>query len=187
MSRLHLLFALLGSLVGLTAVVAASPEGPSGRMVQDPVPGLRAEVQRLERAVAQGIEPPEDLATARARLAAAEGRTADARHAWQKILAARKERVARFEALVASGRICMVENPALLRGPVAEAQCGLAEVEGDRTVLGRELPKVIAYHEARLAQLRKLADARACSPEDVEQGEKELSQARQRLAGLKRR
>jgi hypothetical protein len=191
MSRTTLLFALLGLLAEVPAVVAGPPEGPSSRMVQDPVPALRAEVRRLEKEVARGGGPAEDLAVARARLAAAEGRTADARAAWRKILDARTERVIAWEALVRGGRICTADAPALMRGPVAEARCELAEVEGDRAALARELPKVIAYHEAQLAQLRRLADARACSPEDVEQGEKtlqkELRQVEHRLDAVKRR
>jgi hypothetical protein len=137
MSKTPLLLALLSLLAPAPAVVAGPPEGPSGRMVQDVVPGLTAEVKRLEKEVARDKSLAEE------------------------------------------------------RGHVAAARCELAEVEGDREVLGRELPKVIDYWEARLAALRTLAKASVIPPEEVEQGEtairKEFRQARQRLDAVKRR
>jgi hypothetical protein len=191
MSKTPLLLALLSLLAPAPAVVAGPPEGPSGRMVQDVVPGLTAEVKRLEKEVARDKSLAEELDVARARLAAAQGRAREARAAWRKVIAAREERLARVEAKFRKGLLCDLSDLALCRGHVAAARCELAEVEGDREVLGRELPKVIDYWEARLAALRTLAKASVIPPEEVEQGEtairKEFRQARQRLDAVKRR
>jgi hypothetical protein len=191
MSKTPLLLALLSLLVLSPAAFSGPPEGPSGRMVQDAVPVLLAEVKRLEKEVARNTEKAEDLAVARARLAAAEGWMADARGAWRKLIAAREVRLARLEALFKRGLDCNPSEITLYRGQVAEARCGLAEVEGDRVALARELPKVITSWESRLAVLRTLAKVAAISPDDAEQGEKallrEIRQARQRLDAVKRR
>jgi hypothetical protein len=191
MSRALFLLALPGLLLTAPAAFSGPPEVPSGRMVQDQVPALAAEVKRLEKQVARDKSLSEDLAVARARLAAAEGRKREARAAWRKVLADREEIVARWEALVVRGRDCTPIDPAIMRGPVAEARCELAEVDGDRAALARELPKVIAYREAQLVRVRRLAKVGAYPPEDAEQEEKviqkELGQTRQRLDDLKRR
>jgi hypothetical protein len=186
-----LLFALLGLLVPAPALVAGPPEGPSGQQVQDAVPPLVAEVKWLEKEVARDANKADDLAVARARLAAAQGRRGEARTAWKEVITAREERLARLEALIRKGLDCDPSEITVCRGHVAEARCGLAEVERDQVTLARELPKVIACWEARLAALRTLAKAGAISPDDAEQEEKavlkELRQARQRLDAVKRR
>jgi hypothetical protein len=191
MSKKPLLLALLGLLVPAPALVAGPPEGPSGRQVQDAVPALQDEVKRLEKEVARDKSRTEELDVARARLVAAQGRMGEARAVWRKVIAAREEAVARWEALVRRGEACISINPAILRGPVAEARCGLAEAEGDRATLARELPKVIAYREERLAQLRRFAKDGAYAPEEAEQEEKsllkEIREARQRLDAVKAR
>jgi hypothetical protein len=187
MSRTPLLFALLSLLVPVPAVVGSPPEGPSGRLVQDAVPTLQAEVRRLEREVAREKSLAEDLDVARARLAAAQGKTGEARAEWQKVIATR---VARLDVLL-SGRLdCDPSDIALYRGAVAEARRGLAEVEGDQAALARELPQVIAYHEARLERLDDLRKRGAYYAEETDEERairKELRQARQRLDDVKRR
>jgi hypothetical protein len=189
---MRLLPAVFGLLLTAPAVFSGPPEVASGRMVQDAVPALRDEVRWLEKEVARdkGLSASL-LAVARARLAAAEGRTREARAAWRKILAEREEVVAHWEALMAQGRLCDTTDPAIVRGPVAEARCELAELDGDRPALARELPKVIACREAQLILVRRLAKAGAYSPEDAEQEEKaiqkKLRQARQRLDDVRRR
>jgi hypothetical protein len=192
MPKMLFVSAVLVLLMQAPAVFSHPPEGPSGRMVQNAVPALQAEVKRLEKEVAHATDLAEDLAVARARLAAAEGKPKAAAAAWRKILVAREEREKLLDQIFATWKtISDWRAPAIRLGPLAEARCGLAEAEGDRAVLAKELPKVIAYHEAVLAQLRKPAEAKACTPEEVEQGEKahlkELRDARQRLDAVKRR
>jgi hypothetical protein len=191
MSKTPLLFALFGLLVPAPALVAGPPQGPSGRLVQDAVPALQAEVRRLEKEVARDKNLAEELDVARARLAAAQGRATEARAVWRKVIDTREERLARVEALVRKGLLCNPSELTLCRGHVSEARCGLAEVERDWVTLAGELPKVIAYWEARLAAVRTLAKAGAIRPDDAEQDEKallkELGQARQRLDAVKRR
>jgi hypothetical protein len=191
MSRKPLLFALISLLASAPAVFSGPPEGPSGRLVQDEVPALQAEVRRLEKDVARDKSLAEELDVVRARLAAAQGRAREARSAWRKVIDAREERLARLEALFRKGLLCNPSELTLCRGHVAEAECGLAEAERDWVTLARELPKVIAYWEARLAAVRTLAKAGAIPPDEAEQDEKallkELRQARQRLDAVKRR
>jgi hypothetical protein len=191
MSRTPALFALLGMLTQVPALLAGPPQGPSGRMVQDMVPTLLAEVKRLEKEVAHDKSLAEELDMARARLAAAEGRKMEARSAWRKIVAEYEERLCRAEFLAAKGAGCDPDAITSCRGVVAMVRCELAEVERDRAALTRELPKVIAFREAQLAWLRKLAQTGAVSPDEAEQGEKdlmkEIRQARQRLDAVKRR
>jgi hypothetical protein len=187
MSRTPLLLALLTLLMPAPALVAGSPQGPSGQLVQDPVPALQDEVRRLEREVARDKSLTEELDVARARLAAAQGRIGEARAAWQKVIATR---VARLDVLL-SGRLdCDPSDIALYRLALAEARCGLAEVERDRAALARELPKVIAYYEAMLKMYDKLREAKAYEPDETEVERsirKELRQARRRLDAVKRR
>ena len=192
MSRMLFVSAVLVLLLQAPEVFSRPPNGPSSRLVQDPVPALQDEVKRLEKEVAREPELAQDLAFARARLAAAEGRTGEARAAWRKIIAARQEaRSVQWELILHKGKVCDESDPAIGPGPVAEARCGLAEVEGDLAVLARELPKVIAYREDQLARLRRLAQAEAVSPDEVERREKfflkEVRQARQRLDAVKRK
>jgi hypothetical protein len=173
------------------AVLSRPPEGPSGRLVQDAVPALQADVKRLEKEVARDKNLAEELDVARARLAAAQGRTVEARSAWRKIVDAYEERMRRLEFLVARGAECDPNDVTCCRGAVATVRCELAEVERDWAALARELPKVIAYREAELARLRKSAQAGACSPQELEQGEKahlkELREAQHRLDAVKRK
>jgi hypothetical protein len=188
MSKKPLLLTLLSLLVPAPALVAGPPQGPSGRLVQDPVPALTAEVKRVEKEVARDPRWAEELDVARARLAAAQGRTGEARAAWQQVIATR---VARLDVLLSGGLDCDPSYISLFRGSVAEARCGLAEAEGDRVALSRELPKVVTYREAQLAHLRRRAQVGTISTDDFEQGEKSLlkkiRQAQQRLDAVKRR
>jgi hypothetical protein len=68
---------------------------------------------------------------------------------------------------------------------------GLSRLAGGRATLARELPKVIAYHEAWLTYLGSLAKAGERTPEEAEQAAKALlkkiREASQRLDALKRR
>jgi hypothetical protein len=167
MSKMPLLFALLSLLLSAPALVAGPPQGPSSRQVQDAVPALLAEVRRLEKEVARDQSLAAELEVARARLAAAQGRIGAARASWRNIIAAREERLARCEVLVKRGLLCDPPDITFCRGYVAEARCELAEVERDRATLAEELPKVIAYWEARLAAMRTLAKVGAISPDEV--------------------
>ena len=193
MPKMLFVSALLVLLMQAPAVLSRPPEGPSGQMVLDEVTALKAEVQRLEKEIARDKTRPslaEDLAVARARLLAAEGRATAASAAWRKIIAAREERMKRWELLFAKGAVCNPADLAIVRGSVAEARCGLAEVEKNRAVLARELPKVIAYHEAQLGiidQLRKKGAYEAEETEEERVLRKELRKARQRLDAVKRR
>jgi hypothetical protein len=190
MPRKPFLFTLLSLLVLAPSAFSGPPEGPSGRMVQDAVPALQDEVKRLGKEVVRDKSLAEELDVARARLAAAQGRTGEARAVWRKVIAAREERLARVEALFRKGLLCNPSELTLCRGHVSEARCGLAEVERDQATLARELPKVIDYWEARLTVVRTLAKAGVLPPGDAEQDEKalqkELRQARQRLDAVKR-
>ncbi len=127
--------AVLVLVIQAPAVFSRPLEGPAGRLVQDPVPALQDEVKRLEKEVAREPELAQDLAFARARLAAAEGRTGEARAAWRKIIAAREEaRSVQWHLILHKGKVCDESDPAIGPGPVAEARCGLAEAEGDLAV-----------------------------------------------------
>jgi hypothetical protein len=191
MPKKPFLFAIVVLLLQVPAAFPGPPEGPSGRTVQDAVPALQDEVRRLEKAVARDKGLAEELDVARANLAAAQGRTGEARAAWQKIIATHEERLARLEARVRRGLDCDPSDIAIYRGAVVGARCGLAEVEGDRVALARELPKVITYREMQLARLRRLAKTGVISPDEVEQGEKallkDLRQARRRLDAVRQR
>jgi chromosome segregation ATPase len=190
MSRIPLLFALLSLLSSAPALVAGPPQGPSGRLVQDPVPALQDEVLRLEKEVARDKSLTEELDVARARLAASQGEIGAARAAWKRVIATREEQLRKEEALNAlyPGT---PSSLAFAHWAVADARCGLAKAEGDRAALAQELPKVIAYWEGELALLRSQAEASTCSREQLEQGEKALlkalRQARQRLDAVKRK
>lgn len=190
MSKTPLLIALLSLLVPAPVLVAGPPEGPSGRLVQDAVPALQDEVKRLEKEVVREADKADDLAVARARLAAAEGKMGEARAAWRTIVAFREKRMARWDLLVAKGEVIGPTDPAILRGPLAQARCGLAEVEGDRAALERELPKVIAYREAQLRMLDELRRNEVSEPKETDEERairKELRKARQRLDAVKQR
>ena len=189
---LRKLFVLASLVLVLQApeVLSRPPDGPSGRLVQDPVPALQDEVKRLEKAAGSEQGHDEDLAEARARLAAAEGRIGEARAAWRKIIAAREEQMKRWQLLELKGKFCNPIDPAILHGPVAEARCGLAEVENNRVVLARDLPMVIAYHEARLKIIDTLRKTGAYEPEETEEERamrKELRQLQKRLDAVKRK
>lgn len=186
---------LLTVLIG-QVVLAGPPEGPSGRMVLDEVPQLRAEVKRLERATARNKGDvvrhddswAEDLELARARLATAEGRIDAARQQWKAVIASREERQARLDVLAANGGY--ITERALLRGQIAQARCGLAEVERDRATLVRELPELIDGHKFLLDVfdiMHWMGDRR---PEETAEEEKavrkELRKARAQLNALTR-
>ena len=90
----------------------------------------------------------------------------------------------RWQLLELKGKFCNPIDPAILHGPVAEARCGLAEVENNRVVLARDLPMVIAYHEARLKIIDTLRKTGAYEPEETEEERamrKELRQVQKRL------
>ncbi len=94
----------------------------------------------------------------------------------------------RLQLLAMNGKICTPLNPAMLSGPVAEARCSLAEVESDRAVLARELPKVIAYHKAYLGMLDELRKRGAYPTEETDEERtprKALRNARLRLDAVK--
>jgi hypothetical protein len=171
MSKTTLLLPVL-----LTVVAGASarpPAGVSGRVVADGVLELKAEVERLQRHVdlapsAEEIsEACAALFEARARLAEAEGKPAVAAAEWRKVLAHRVDEETRIERLLKQGKLCIGIAPAMLQGPVADARCHLAEVERNRAVLAAELPKVIAYRQAQLEQLKTLRDHRAYPAEET--------------------
>jgi hypothetical protein len=179
---------LLLAVLVVPAALAGPPEGPSARTVLDEVPQLQAEVRRLEREAARDRtdqNTAEELALARARLATAERRTEAARSQWRTVIASREARLAQFEARLARGVECNPAELVMHRGSVAEARCGLAEVERDRAALARELPKVIDFHEARLKLLDHLRTSRAIRPEEAAEDERAsrqaLRQARARL------
>jgi predicted component of type VI protein secretion system len=193
MSRTPLLFALLGLLVEAPTALCGPPEGPSGRLVQDAVPALAAEVKRLEKEAISGaisVEMNDELHVAYARLAAAEGRTEDARYEWRELVSAREKRLARWISFDARRPATRPDEHAIYRGGVAKARCGLAEVEGDRAVLARELPELIASYEARLRLLDESRKKGANETEVTDEERairKELRQARRRLDAVKRR
>ncbi len=49
---------------------------------------------------------------------------------------------------------------------MADARCRLAETERDWTSLAAELPKLVAYHNARLARYQDLQNVGALNPAD---------------------
>ncbi len=190
MPRTALLPAVFCVAVSLPAALAGPPRAPSGKMVRDEVTRLQAEVQRLEKEVGRDHSDPaaaDELDVARARLAAAQGRTGEARAAWRKIIDSREAVMRQYQR--DAPRICTPADPVILRGPVAEACCGLAEVEGDRATLVRELPKVVASYEARLRIIDLLRQKRAYESEETEEERairKQLRQFRQRLDAVQR-
>jgi hypothetical protein len=78
MAMLTSLLTAFGLHFQTTGLVAGPPEVPSGRQVQDAVPALEAEVRRLDKEGAGDKGLADDLAVARARLAAAPGKTEEA-------------------------------------------------------------------------------------------------------------
>jgi hypothetical protein len=188
MSRTLLLLAFLWP--GST-LFAGPPEGTSGRIVPDPIPELRAEVQRREREVAKAPSDPskaEELCEARALLAEAEGRTGAAAAQWRKVIAYRQEQERKLKE--DSRRICTPPQPAILQGPVSEARCRLAEVERDRAALAAELPKVIASYQAQLDRFQRLRECGAVAAEPTTEERdtrRRLREARVRLDALRLR
>jgi hypothetical protein len=78
MSKLTSLLAGFGLHFQTTGLVTGPPEVPSGRQVQEAVPAHQAEVRRLDKEVAGDKSLADDLAVARAGLAAAQGKTEEA-------------------------------------------------------------------------------------------------------------
>ncbi len=191
MPRIPLLLALVWLPVTCQVVFAGPPERRSGKMVVDEAARLQAEVQRLEREVARDHSDPsasDELDVARARLAAAEGRIGEARAAWQKVIASREAVMRQWQR--AAPKVCTPIDPAILGGPVAEARCGLAEVEGDRATLTKELPNVIASHLGTLRILDELRKRGAYEPQETDDEralQKEIRQLRRRLESVQRR
>jgi hypothetical protein len=167
--------------------VAGPPEKVPGRMVIDETPRLRAEVVRLERAAAHPLGEGErdiaeaELAEARARLATAEGSPDTAATEWRKATTLREKHL-RW----ALKHVCLTSGSyAALLGPLAEARCNLAEVEGRPSDLARELRTVVSCHLARLGALDDLRRCGALAPQEAAQEErairKDLRRAQSRL------
>jgi hypothetical protein len=165
---------------------AGPPERVSSRLVLDPVPELRAAVRRLEQesaAVATDPGKVERLTEARALLAEAEGRLAAAVKAWRKVIAFRRDTYNRM-------RQCVVSDNLLLprRGKLAQAQCRLAEIEHDLSVLAAELPRVIAGYEEELTWLGEPEPTDARISVEVQERDllTKLRNARARLEAVRR-
>jgi hypothetical protein len=179
MSRAQVMWLLAVPLLALPSpgkAFAGPPEAVTSRMVVDERPRLRAEVARLERAAGLPLAEGEkdiavaELAEARARLATAEGLPQTAAAEWRKAIASREKHV-RW----AMKKVCLTPASfAALRGPLAEARCNLAEVEGRPSDLARELPTVVSCHQARLEAIDHLRRCGAMAPQDAAQEEKAI-------------
>src|SRR5262249_30478719 len=128
-----------------------------------------------------------ELAEARARLATAEGLPDAAATEWRKAIASREKHV-RW----ALKKLCLTTASfAALQGPLAEARCNLAEVEGRPSDLAQELPKVISCHLTRLKALDDLRRCGACEPEEGAREERAirmgLREAQSRLDAVTRK
>ena len=192
MLRMLFVTAVLVVLIQAPVVLSRPPEGPSGRMVQDQAAMLKAEVQRLEKAAKSEPGYEVDLTIARAQLAAAEGKIGKARTALRKLVAEYEERETRYIALTRAGAGTDCGPHALLqvRAATAYVRCALADVEGDRVVLARELPKVIACQETMLAWYDSLRKEGVYGPEETDDERamrKELRQVQKRLDAVKRK
>jgi hypothetical protein len=126
------------------------------------------------------------LASARARLARAEGKSDLAAAEWRKVIAHLESRVKEVEHM----NFCSPEPEQQARGKLAVARAWLADMEDRRDDLRAELPKAIAYYERRIRKYQALLEAKAVEEQEAKEGLKELAEelqyARGRLAALRK-
>jgi hypothetical protein len=167
--------------------MAGPPEKVTGRTVVDETPQLRAEVARLGRAAARPLAEGEkdiaeaELAEARARLATAQGLPETAATEWRNAIALREKHL-RW----AMKKLCLTASSfAVLQGPLAEARCNLAGIEGRPSDQARELRTVVSCHLVWLQALDDLRRHGALAPQDAAEEQravyKELRRAESRL------
>ncbi len=171
-------FALGAILVVLSPVTALAQHAPST------VEELKREVQRLEQDPAPASSA---LMIARARLALLEGKPKAAVIEGRVLLRESEIRLKAVQKLLTQGRLCSEDPLREAQGTMAIARALLAEAEGRRDDLRTELPRVITYHEWSISRLKHLERVvpRSVAAEDLKQPERELSLARQQLAGLR--
>jgi hypothetical protein len=159
-----------------------------------PAQPAQPSVEELKRLVEQKEQEFNDaqavLASARARLAKAEGKTELAAAEGRKVVAHAEGRLKALLDLYARGKgPCTDEELREAQGAIAIARVWLADVEGKRDDLLAELPKVIAYYERRVQRYETLRAVRAVSEQEAREAakadESELKQARDRLAILR--
>lgn len=125
----------------------------------------------------------------RARRAQAHCDVQNAAAEWRKILRYHQSGLKRVKRMCARGVCCSVDTLRNAEGAVAVAQARLAEVEGRKSDLQAELPRVIEFYEARMREIQNLLLHRAISDKDAQQSLKELREelrwARKRLTSLR--
>jgi hypothetical protein len=170
----------LGVILLFPVALPAQPAQPS-------VEELRRQVEQKEQEL---NDAQAALASARARLAKAEGKTELAAAEGRKVVAHAEGRLKALLDLYARGRgPCTDEALREAQGAIAIARVWVADVEGKRDDLLAELPKVIAYYERRVQRYETLRAVGAVSEQEareaVKADESELKQARDRLAALR--
>jgi hypothetical protein len=164
------------------AVALMLPAALPAQLTQPSVEELKRLVkQREEEFSAAQVA----LATARARLASAEGKSELAAAEWRKVIAHWESRLKAAE----DSKPCSPEPLQHALGEIALARVCLAEVEDKQDDLRAELPKVIAYYEFQVHRYESLRKYKAISEQEAEEALKqwgaELKRARERLAALR--
>jgi chromosome segregation ATPase len=164
------------------AVALLLPAALPAQLTQPPVEELKRLVKEREREFSHAEVA---LASARARLARAEGKNELAATEWRKVLAYHQSRLKAVEGL----RPCSPEPLQEARGAVTVARVWLADMEDRRDDLRAELPKVIEYYEYRIRKYQTLRRHKAIMDQEAEEALKEsgeeLKWARDRLAALR--
>lgn len=170
-------------LLGLALAFGPRPGVVSAQLVPAPVDELRRQVEAREQAL---DDAQVAAASARARLARAEGRTGQAVAEGRKVVAHHEERLRSVRELYARGRVCTGEPLDEAESALAIARVWLADVEGRRDILLVELPKVIAHYERRIRRDQALFCRGAITENEALESRKavepELRWARERLA-----
>jgi hypothetical protein len=154
---------------------------------EPPVEELKRLVEQKEREL---VEAQVAVASARARLAKAEGKLDLAASEWRKVLAHREGQLKSFQEEIARGRICYPDTREA-EANVVIARVSLAEVENRPDILLVELPKVVAFYEGQSRRIETLRCRNAISEKEARDSLKEFGEelrlAKDRLASLQAR
>jgi hypothetical protein len=157
------------------------------QFAQPPVEELRRVLEQKEEELG---EAQAAVASARARLAKAEGKLELAATEWRKVLAHREARLKIYQEL-ARRRSCPDVRIPDEEGMVWAARAWLAEVENRPDVSLVELPKVVKFYEQRIQYFetlrRKFVIREKEAADALKEDGEELRLAKERLAALRAR
>jgi hypothetical protein len=173
----------------LVVVFLSSPCTVLAQFSEPPVEELRRVLEQKEQELRDAQVA---VASARARLAKAEGKLELAASEWRQVLSYREAQFKSFQEMLTRGRICPgPEDYRDMESRVSEARAWLAEVENRPDVSLVELPKVVAYHERRIRRVETLRSRYAISEKEARDTLKELGEelrlTKERLTALQAR